>query len=112
MLVLDITDDLFQHVLDGDQAGHATVFIHHDGHVITVGTKILQQNIKALALGNEYRWAQHIAQIKAVFSAFQGFGITLAKIGQQVFGQQNADHIIASITNHGKAGMRRLHHYR
>ena len=41
MLVFNFTDDLFQHILDRDHAGHTAVFINHDGHVIAAGAKFL-----------------------------------------------------------------------
>ncbi len=34
MLVVDLADDLLEHVLDRDHAGDATVFVHDDRHVI------------------------------------------------------------------------------
>jgi hypothetical protein len=51
VFVLDVADDLFQHVFDGDQAGHAAVFIDHDGHVVVVGAEVAQQHVQALGFG-------------------------------------------------------------
>src|SRR5512139_66817 len=34
VFVVDLADDLLDHVLDGDQAGNAAVFVHRDRHVV------------------------------------------------------------------------------
>ena len=34
MFVFDFSHDLFQHILNGDQAGCTTVFVNHNGHVV------------------------------------------------------------------------------
>ena len=40
--ILDIADDLFQHVLNRHQARNTTIFIHNDGNVITIGLEFAQ----------------------------------------------------------------------
>ena len=40
-LIVDLADDLLDHVLDGDQARDAAVFIDHDRHVIAVAAELL-----------------------------------------------------------------------
>ena len=34
VLIVDFTDDFFQHVFNGNQAGNATMFIDYNGHVV------------------------------------------------------------------------------
>ena len=34
VLVVDVADDLLEHVLDGDEAGDAAVFVDDDRHVV------------------------------------------------------------------------------
>ena len=34
MLVVDLANDLFQHIFNGDQTGHTTVFINHNRHMV------------------------------------------------------------------------------
>src|SRR5271170_1299188 len=38
-LIVDVAHDLFDDILNRDQAGHAAVLIHHYGHVIAVAAK-------------------------------------------------------------------------
>ena len=45
MLVLNFTDNFLYKVLDGDDAVHAAIFIHHHGHV-HVGQAHLQQQVE------------------------------------------------------------------
>ena len=44
-LVLYVADDLFEDILDGDQPGDTAVLIDHDGDVIAVAAKILEQHV-------------------------------------------------------------------
>ena len=53
VLVRDLTDDLLEHILDGDDAGHVTVLVHHDRHVVARVAEILQQDIEALAFRDD-----------------------------------------------------------
>ena len=39
-LVLDVANDLFEHVFDGDESSDAAEFIHHQSHVVTGISKI------------------------------------------------------------------------
>src|SRR5579885_1428501 len=42
VLVVDLADDLLEHVLDGDEPGHAAVLVDHDRHVIARQAKLLE----------------------------------------------------------------------
>src|SRR5690606_19311955 len=42
VLVVYLADDLLEHVLDGDQAGDAAVFIDDDGHVVARQPELLE----------------------------------------------------------------------
>ncbi len=42
-LILDLTDDLFQHVLDGDQAGGVAELVDHDRQVVAVVAELAVQ---------------------------------------------------------------------
>jgi hypothetical protein len=102
VLVLDVADDLLEHVLDGDQAGHAAVFVDHDGHVVVVRAEVAQQHVQALRFRDEDRRAQHVAHV-------EGF---LGVVAQQVLGQQDADHLVALALDGGEARVRRFQHVR
>src|SRR3546814_9736381 len=45
--VFDVADDLLEHVFDGDQPGHAAVFVDDDGHVVVIGAEFTQQHVQA-----------------------------------------------------------------
>src|SRR5690606_17775150 len=47
VFVLDVADDLLEHILDGHQARHAAVFVDDDGHVAVVGAELAQQHVEA-----------------------------------------------------------------
>ncbi|CAM2151793.1 hypothetical protein PT2222_270013 [Paraburkholderia tropica] len=85
VFVLDVADDLLQHVLDRDQAGHAAVFVHDDGDVIAVLPEVVQQHVQALRLGDEHGRAQHAAHVEFL----------LGVIAQQILREQHADHVVA-----------------
>src|ERR1700686_4167492 len=40
--IVDVADDLFDDVLDGDQTRHAAVFIHYDRHVVAIAAELLE----------------------------------------------------------------------
>ena len=95
VLVLDVADDLFQHVLDGHQTGHAAVFVHHDGDVVARGAEFAQQHVEPLCFRDEHRRTQHVAQVHLLAGAQ----------AQQVLGEEDADHVVAVVVDGGKAGV-------
>ncbi len=100
VFVLDVADDLLQHVLDGDQAGHAAVFVHHDREVVAVHAEVVQQHVQALRLRDEHGRAQHAAHVEFLF------GVE----AQQVLREQHADHVVAVLFVDGVARVRLLEH--
>ncbi len=98
VFVLDVADDLLQHVFDGDQAGHAAVFIDDDGDVVAVDAEVAQQHVQPLGFGNEHGRAQHVAHVEAFVRV----------VAQQVLGQQDADDVVAAALVDGEARMRGL----
>ncbi|MNM77015.1 hypothetical protein D3C81_888570 [compost metagenome] len=103
MLVFDVADDLFQHVLDGHQARHTAVLVDDDGHVIVVGAELAQQHVQALGLGHEGGRAQQVLDVEAVAVLFEDQR-------QQVFGQQHAKDIVMAFANHRVARVRSVDH--
>ena len=57
VLILDVADDLFEHVLDRHEAGHAAVFIDDDRDVVAIGAEIAQQHVQPLGFRDEHDWA-------------------------------------------------------
>ena len=51
VFVVDLADDLLEHVLDCHHAGHAAVFVHDDGDVVAIGAKIAQQTLSGFDSG-------------------------------------------------------------
>ena len=94
VLVFDFTDDLLQHILDGNHARDTTVFIHDHGDVVAAGTEFLEQYVKALALRHKHRGSEDFTNRK-IFLAFQ-------RVSQHVLGKQDADHFIAVVRDHRK----------
>ena len=86
VFVLDIADNLLEHVLDRNQAADPRVFINDDRHVIMRDAKLAQQDIEALRFGNKYRRVQPVVQIDAF----------PRRHAQQVLGDEDAEHIIAA----------------
>ena len=102
MLVADLADDLFDQVFHGDHAGHAAVFIDHDGHVQIGLLHLAQQRTYPLGLGDKMHRLHHLAH---------GAGARVA-IGdlQQIMGQHDADDVIniAVVNRHARVGFAAL----
>src|SRR3569623_3624529 len=64
VLVDNLADDLLEHVLNGDEARDAAVFVDDDGHVIAACAEFLEQDVEALALGGEHRGAKDVARVE------------------------------------------------
>ncbi len=93
VLVLDVADDLLQHVLDGQQPGHAAVLVHHDGHVVAVAAEVLEQHVEPLRLGDEHRRPQHLAHVE----------LLSGEVAQQVLGEKNADDVVLALADDREA---------
>ena len=92
-LVLDLADDLLEHVLDREQAGGVAELVDDDGDVVAVGAEVAQQVVERLRLGDEERRPQQRAQVEV------GRALQL----QQVLGHQDADDVVAPLLEHRKA---------
>ena len=105
VLVLDVADDLLQHVLDGHQAGDTAVLVDHQRHVVAGAAKFLEQYVEALGLRHEGDRAQHRAQIEGLVGLLQHHR-------HQVLGQQDAEYVVGAFANHRIAGVRGLDDHR
>ncbi len=101
VLVVDLADDLLEHVLDGHEPGGTAVLVDDDRHVIAARTKFLQQDIESLALGHEDSGTQQITDV-------EGASAVVSTEGEQVFGEQDADHLALVVAGHGETRMCRF----
>ena len=102
VLVVDLADDLLQHVLDGDQPGHAAVFVDHDRHVVARLAELAQQHVELLRFGDQHRRPQQLAD---------GAGPVVGDHpAQQVLGQQDAEDLVLVLAVHREARMAGLDH--
>ena len=99
--VFDVAQNLLDYILQRYQAADAAVFVHHHGQVVVHIAKLFKQHVQRLALGHEHGWAQHVFELEL-------FGIE--GVFEQVFGVQDAEHVIFVVGNHGEAGMGGAHH--
>ena len=97
-LVLDLADDLLQHILDGDQPRHAAVLVDDDGHVVAVLAEFSQQHVQTLAFGHHVAGAEQPHEVEILVLGLQ-------QLGQQVFYQQDAQHVVRALADHRVAGM-------
>src|SRR5690554_4137568 len=95
VLVINLTDDLLDHVLDGHQLCQAAVFVHDHRHVIAAFLEQLEQRVKAFALGDEQRRTQQFAHVELA-------GV-VAEITQKVLRDEDADDVIAAFADDGEA---------
>ena len=98
--VFDFAHDLFEHVLDGDQARHATKLVDHDGQVIAVASEFTQQIVQALALGHKHGRPDQRADVE-IWGPLQL---------EQVLGHQDADDVFALPLKHRKARVASIDH--
>ena len=94
VLVLDVADDLLQHVLDRDEARHAAVLVDDDRDVVAVGAELAQQHVEALRLRHEHRGPQRLAQVEA---------LRVRVVAQQLLREQDADDVVLVLADHREA---------
>ena len=86
MLVVNLADDLFEQVFDGDEAGDAAVLVDDDAHMLLFALHLAQQFVDALGLGDELRLA-----LDAGHGAGAGLGVGDL---QQVVGEGDAGDVV------------------
>ena len=99
-LVLNLANNLFQHVFNGDDAGHAAKFVDHHRQVVAVAAKLAQQVVQALAFGHKHGRAQQGAEVEP----------RRALQLEQVFGHQDANDVFPLTLIHRKARVRGVNH--
>ena len=103
VLVLDVADDLLQHVLDGDQPGNAAVLVDDDRDVVAVGAELAQQHVEPLRFRHEHGRAQRVAQVER---------FRVRVVVEQLLGEQDADDVVLALADDREARVARLHHQR
>ena len=63
VFVDDLADDLFQHVLDRDQARHAAELVQHHGHVVAVRWNSCSSSSSRLVSGTN--WAGRSSPVRS-----------------------------------------------
>ena len=103
VLVVDLADDLLQHVLDRHQSGDAAVLVDHDRHVVARLAELAQQHVEFLGFRDQHRRTQQFAHV-----------LRRAVVGddaaQQVLGQQDAEDLVAVLAVHREARVAGLDH--
>ena len=103
VLVVDLSHDLLQHVLDGDESRHAAVLVDDDGHVVAARPKLAEQHVEPLALGDEDRSAHRVREDEAIVSVAR-------EVVEQVLREQDPLHLVAVVADHRKARVPRFDH--
>ena len=86
VLIRNFADDLFEHVLDGDEAGDTTILVHHNRHVLLRLQKRRQE------CGSPYRVRDQQWRVHHVSHA--GVGPALIRQAEQVADVRHAHHVI------------------
>ncbi len=63
-LVFDFSDDLFEHVFDGEQTGYGAEFIHDHRHVRVLLAELLEHLHERFGFGNDERLAHDVREIE------------------------------------------------
>src|SRR5699024_4564010 len=100
VLIGDLTDDLLQDVLDGDQPGHATVFVDEDGDVVLLLLHLLQQGIQGAGVGDELGRTHDLVDGDGT-AAVGG----VVRLLDQVLQVDHTDDVIDILTDDRDAGM-------
>jgi len=103
ILVLDLTHDLLQHILNGHQPIGIAVLVHYYGHMVAVGAKLSEQHVETLALRYKHGGTHNIPLIKTPGG--------IAAVGQQVLGQQHADDLALVLIDYRETGVGGVDHH-
>ena len=94
VLVLDVADDLLDQVLEGHEAAHRAVLVHHHGHVRAPLLQLLQQLADLLRLRHEVHGVEDLADHD---------GLALLEEAQRVLDVDDADHVVDRVLVHREA---------
>ena len=104
-LVVDVADDLLDHVFDRNQSGNAAVLIDHDRHVVAAVAEFAQQHIQTLRFRHEHGRPQILAHVECGRHA-------AGEQPQQIFREQDASDVVTITVQHREARMPRFDHRR
>ena len=66
VLIFYLSNNLLQDIFNGHRARNLSIFIHHQGHMVAVGTKFFQQNIQSFTFWNHRGRTNKVFNIKAL----------------------------------------------
>src|SRR5690606_19457471 len=95
--LVDLADDLLEHVLDRREPGHAAVLVDDDRHVIVTLPELREQRVQPLAFRDEDGGPEQRLEVDRVD--------LLAEILQEILREQDADDLVAILADHGEARM-------
>src|SRR5438552_467852 len=86
ILILDVANNLFNQILNGDQASNGTIFVNNDDHMHPILTYLAQQVVKLFGLWHKIRRTDQGTDLHAI--------VIVAQLFEQVFRVQNTDNLI------------------
>ena len=104
-LVVDVADDLLDRIFDSHDARYAAVLVDHDRHVIAIAPEFLEEHVDALRLGHHHGRPHAFTDIEIREAP-------RSHVAQHVFGEQDADDIVAIVVYNGKPRMPRFDDHR
>ena len=102
VLVVDVADDLLDHVFDGHEAGDAAVFVGDDGHVHARAAELAQQHVEPLGFRHEHRGPHEFLDVERRLVG------RLRREAQQILGEQDADDLLAVLVHHRESASGRF----
>ena len=98
VFVIDLADDLLDHILQGHQAAHPAELVDNDGQVDLLQLELAQQLGDRLGFGDEGDRVEELAQVEVGLRA-------AGADAQQVLGMEDADDVIRVAFVDGDAGV-------
>ena len=69
--ILDLTDDLLKDIFNRHRAANTTIFINHDGHVLSRFTELFKQHVQSLTFRDKGCGADEILDVETVLTVSQ-----------------------------------------
>jgi len=108
VLVVDLTHDLFENILERDQPLQAAIFVHDQRKMRAARPEVAHLVVQRCRLGDEIGLHRDVEQVEI----FQLFGVKLTLFqhllhrAQQFLGMQDTDHVLGLFAVKRQAGMR------
>ena len=102
MLVGDLTDDFFDDVLEGDDAGDAAVLVDDDGHLQALVAQLDHEGADRHGLGNRGRVGHEGRGDDG------DLGTTIGGHGDRAAQRDQAEDVVGVVPDHGESGVSRF----